>query len=225
MFAGRPLFLLGTALEDPIVQTSINFVLAGKLFKTRFFLEKVSRTHKYFSLYNDNMGLDDFSETDIENYVCEDRIRRNLDDFFKLDEENDIHSVNRTSEGLGGPKTFARLLSERATDFAKEDVFILLGEEDGDLNVVAYDDGDVSLRKESGHWENYEDILGAHGIEFDKQPDVTLEMPDIFQRDEYSIDLGPESQEYIKTRDGGVIGPLTEEHHDEYGEFEQDWNY
>lgn len=171
------------------------------------------------------MALDDFSEADIENYVREDRIRRNLDEFFKLDEEKDIHSVNRTAEGVGGSKTFARLLSERATEFAKDDVFILLGEEDGDLNVVAYDDGEVSLRKESEHWENYEDILGAEGIDLTKTPEVTIEMPGIFQRDEYSIDLGPESQEYIKTRNRGVIGPLTGDYHDEYGEFEQDQDY
>jgi hypothetical protein len=171
------------------------------------------------------MSLDDFSEAGIEEYVLEDRIRTNLDDFFKRDDENDLHSVNRTSEGLGGPKTFARLLSERATEFAKDDVFILLGEQDGELNVVAYDDGEVSLRKESDHWETYEDILGAQGIELEKEPDVTIEMPEIFQRDEYSIDLGPESQEYIKTRNGGVIGPLTEEYHDEYGPFEQEQDY
>lgn len=171
------------------------------------------------------MSLDDFSETDIQSYVHEDRIRRNIDDFFKLDEDNDIHSVNRTAEGAGAPKTFARLLSERAEDFARDDVFILLGEEDGDLNVVAYDDGHVSLRKESEHWGHYEDILGAQGIELDRHPGVTPEMPGIFQKDDYSIDLGPESQEYVKTRNKGVIGPLTEQYHDEYGEFEQDQNY
>lgn len=171
------------------------------------------------------MSLDDFSETDIDNYVHEDRIRRNLDDFFKLDEDKDLHSVNRTAEGAGAPKTFARLLSERAKEFATDDVFILLGEENGDLNVVAYDDGEVSLRKDSEHWEHYEDILGAQGIDLERHPEITPEMPGIFQNEDYSVDLGPQSQEYVKTRNKGVIGPLTEQYHDEYGDFEQDWNY
>ena len=171
------------------------------------------------------MGLDDFSETDIQNYEHEDRIRRNLDDFFKLDQGKDIHSVNRTAEGTSSPKTFARLLSERATEFAKDDVFILLGEVDGELDVVAYDDGEVSLRKESEHWDTYQDILGGQGIDLQQEPEVTPEMPGIFNNEEYSIDLGPVSQEYVKTRSKGVIGPLTEDYHDEYGDFEQGQDY
>lgn len=172
------------------------------------------------------MGLDDFSESDIEDYVREARIRRNLEDFFKPDDRKDLHNFTEVAEGLEAPKTFARKVASRTSMFGKEHgVFILLGEQDGDLNVVAYDDGDVSVRQDTGHWEVYKDILGSEGLEPELDPQVTQDMPEPFQDEDYSIELGPESQEYIKLRDGGVIGPMTEEFHDSYGEFEQDWNY
>ncbi|AOV94698.1 hypothetical protein AQV86_02115 [Nanohaloarchaea archaeon SG9] len=172
------------------------------------------------------MGLEDFSESDIEDYAHEARIRGNLDDFFMLDQSPDLHGVNRRAEGMEAPKTFARQVASRATEFAEqEDVFILLGEEDGNLNVVAYDDGEVGMRKESGHWDVYRDILRADELRPGMEPEKTVEMPDVFQTDVYSLDLAPTSQRYVKTRNGGVIGPYTEDFHNEYGDFEQEQDH
>ena len=172
------------------------------------------------------MSLEEFTESEIDDYVHEARIRENLDDFFMLAQDQDLHSMNRMAEGLGSPKTFARQVASRATEFAEEnDVFILLGEEDGDLNVVAYGDEEIGMRKDSRHWEVYKDILGADEQRPGNDPGPTVEMPEVFQADVYTIDLGPASQEYVKTRNEGVIGPFTEDFHDEYGGFEPEQDY
>jgi len=172
------------------------------------------------------MNLDDFSESDIRDYAREARIRENLDSFFIRGEDQDLHSVNRMAEGLGDPKRFARSVASSSSDFYQDEgVFVLLGEEEGNLNVVAYDDGDVSLRKDSDHWELYNDILGSQGLEPGVNPGVVPEMPDVFDRPEYSIDLSEISTEYVKTRNGGVIGPGTEQFHDIYSHDEQGQDY
>lgn len=165
-----------------------------------------------------------------EETIREGQIRTVLDHFFghdgdsglenameKTGQYRSLESMLNMAEGLGSPKYFARKVSERADEFFEDrNQFILLGEEDGILEVKAYADENIELVETSGHWETYHDIIYSEDFDL-KGFGIVQEMPLPFKEDRYQLEIDPS---YVKLRNGGVIGPGTGENHDVYGEFE-----
>lgn len=158
-----------------------------------------------------------------EDTLREGRIRSNLDDFFRLNqEETSLQNVVRRAEGLGTPKTLYTSISTRAQEFREDkDVLIVLGQEEDDLGsyleVKAYSDGELHLAEMSEHVGLYHDIDLDHNVDLTGF-ELFEGLPGPFKEEKYRLRLADD--DYIKMRNGGVVGPDTVEYHDNYEEFE-----